>query len=487
MPDLVSTVLAAWVLSCVVLFRRWPGRDAALIALIGGWAFLPTGRYPPSVFFEPLGSGGSMHTIALPVAHPLNKATAIALGCLAGAILFDWPALRRFRPGWADLPMLAWCLVPLASAPANGLPPAEGLAQARYLVLSWGVPYLMGRVYLTDPDALRRMALGLVLAGVLYLPLCLVELIRRPFLYGMVYGAHPYQLLGAERFLGYRPMVFLEDGNQLGMWMAVAAVAAAWLWKAGRVPSFAGVPAGVVAVSLVTATFLFQSHAAIVLMLVSLALLLFVGQESAAPRARRRAWMVVVAVLVLGLVVGVSALGVARHSFDPGLRDALRGAFGAVGKGSFTWRLARYEDHFPQIGRRPILGWARPDWSASADHRFIDPIGTSLWLHVLGRYGLLGLVVSSAVPILPVLRVLRRVPRRSWGTPAGSAVSLIAVLLAINLVDSLLNSGWLLPLLAGAGGLNSWLAGQGGTSPSFQGPAWKYDRTTGLFRGAAGP
>ena len=485
MPDLVSTVLAAWVLACVVLFRRWPGRDAALVALIGGWAFLPNGRYPPSVFFEPLGRGGSMHTIALPTADPFNKATAIALGCLAGAILFDWPALRRFRPGWADLPLLAWCLVPLASASANGLPPTGGLAQARYLVLSWGVPYLMGRVYLTDPDALRRLPLGLVLAGVLYLPLCLVELIRRPFLYGMVYGAHPYQLLGAERFLGYRPMVFLEDGNQLGMWMAGAAVSAAWLWKAGRVPTFAGVPAGVVAALLVSATFLFQSHAAIALMLVSLALLLFVGQKSAVRRAPKRAWMIVV--LVLGLVVGASVMVFARQSFDPGFRTALRGAFGAVGKGSFTWRMARYEDHFPQIARRPILGWARPDWSASADQTFVDPIGNGLWLHVLGRYGLLGLVSSAAVLTLPVLRVLRRVPRRTWYTPAGSAVSLLAVLLAINLVDSLLNSGWLLPLLAGAGGLNSWLSGHGGRIPTSEGPAWKYDRTTGLFRGAAGP
>src|SRR3954447_13030844 len=105
MPDLASTVLAASVLACVVLFGRWPGRDAALVALIGGWAFLPTGRYPPSVFFEPIGSGGSMHTIALPTSHALNKATALALGCLAGTILFDWPASRRLRPGWGDIPL----------------------------------------------------------------------------------------------------------------------------------------------------------------------------------------------------------------------------------------------------------------------------------------------------------------------------------------------------------------------------------------------
>jgi hypothetical protein len=163
-----------------------------LICVIGEWALLPTGSYPESIFREPLGSGVSMHAVAIPTSLLVNKATAIALGCLAGSMLFDWPAIRHVRPSWVDLPILAWCLVPVASALANGLRPTEGLAQARYLMLAWGIPYFMGRVYLTNGDALRRLAWGLVLAGVLYVPLCLVEFIHWPFLYGWIYGAHPY-------------------------------------------------------------------------------------------------------------------------------------------------------------------------------------------------------------------------------------------------------------------------------------------------------
>jgi hypothetical protein len=483
MEALAPIVLAVWVLVCVVLFARCLGRDAALIGLIGGWALLPTGRYPASVFFEPVGTGGSMHAIALPVAPLVNKATVIGLGCLAGSLLFDWPALRRFRPGWVDLPILVWGLVPLASALAIGLPPTEGLAQTRYLVLTWGVPYLLGRVYLTDPEALRRLALGLVLGGVLYLPLGLVEFVSRPFLYRMVYGAHPYQLVGAERFLGCRPLVFLEDGNQLGMWMASAAVSAAWLWKAGRARSFAGLPAGVVTLLLVTACVLFQSHTAIGLMFLSLGILLIPGQERARRWTPRRAW--VIGLVVLGVVVGGSAVVLARQAPGSGFRTAIRGAFRAIGKSSLTWRLARYEDQFPRIAQRPLLGWSRPDWSASADHRFVDPIGTGLWFHVLGRYGLLGLVSATAVLSAPVVGVIRGLPGRSRRTPEGSAVFLTALLLAINLADALLNSGWLLPLLAGAGGLNSCLAREGGVRSLSGGPAWKYDRTTGLFRETA--
>jgi hypothetical protein len=475
-----QVVLAAWVLACVVLFWRRPGRDAALFGLIGGWAFLPTGRYPASVFLEPIGTGSTMHAIVLPVAPLINKGMAIGLGCLAGAILFDWPALRRFRPSWVDLPILAWCLVPLASALANGLTAPEALAQTRYMVLTWGVPYLLGRVYLTDPESLRWFLLALVLAGLLYIPLGLAEFVHRPFLYTAVYGPHPYQLDGAERFLGYRPVVFLEHGNQLGIWMATAAVAAAWLWQAGGVSRFAGLPAGVVTVFLILVNFLFQSHSALALMLVALALLLASGQKWSVPMGSRRVWTIVL--IALGMVACLLAVGLARRGLGPGFRSMFRGAFLAVGKGSFTWRLARYEEQFPTIAARPILGWSRPDWSSSVDHTFVDPIATGLWFHTLGRFGLIGLACSTVVLLLPVVRVLYRLPARSWRTPAGSVVFLTALLLAINLADSLLNSGWLLPLLVGAGGLNSAVASEGGTRARSRRPAWKYDRATGLFR-----
>jgi hypothetical protein len=52
--------------------------------------------------------------------------------------------------------------------------------------------------------------------------------------------------------------------------------------------------------------------------------------------------------------------------------------------------------------------------------------------------------------------MVKWLPHRAWLNPGCSAVTLAAVLLVINAFDSLLNSVYLLPLLAGAGGLNSW-------------------------------
>ncbi len=182
MPEIVPVVLAAWVVAGLVLFWRLPGRDAASAVLIGGWAFLPVGAFPASVFAERVVSGGSMHALAIPTGLLVNKATAIALACLAGSMIFDWPSLRRIRPSRLDLAIVVWCLIPIVSALANGLGLASGLAQSRYLGLAWGVPYLMGRAYLVDNESLLRFGLGLVLAGLAYVPLCLVEIVRGPFL-----------------------------------------------------------------------------------------------------------------------------------------------------------------------------------------------------------------------------------------------------------------------------------------------------------------
>jgi hypothetical protein len=464
MPDLVPLALAAWVVACVALFARLPGRDAALIAMVGGWAVLPTASYPPSAFAAaaPEGFGGSMHAVALPAATLASKATAIGLGCLAGALLFDWRSLRRVRPSWADLPMAAWCVVPTASALSNGLPLSGGLAQAGYLVLAWGVPYLLGRAYLADSDGLARFGRAWVLAGVAYVPVCLAEFAAGPFLYHRAYGPHPYEFDGAARVLVWRPLGMMEQGNQLGMWAATAAVAAVWLWRSGRLPRVAGLPGGAVAGALAAVCLVCQSLGAAVLMALASALPLL----RRAPRAVRRP-AVLVASAVLAVALAAAAAVAVKAGTGGGARELVRSAFGRVGKGSFVWRLGRYEDNLPRLAARPVLGWGRADWSAAPDGRFSDPVAQGLWCMAAGAYGAVGAASLYAALTVPAVAALRRLPSRAWLSPSGSAVALAAALLAINLVDSLLNSTWIVPLTAGAGGLNSWALRKRGAAETF--------------------
>lgn len=449
MQEIVPFVLGSWVLLSVVVFRLRIGRDAAILLLIGGWSLLPVAVYPSAVFISPRGTGGSMHALALPSVMLANKAVAIGSGCLAGMLLTAWPAIRNVRPSWLDLPMAVWCVTPIASALANGLPPSWGLAQARYLGLAWGMPYVVGRVYFGDNDSLVKFGRGWVLAGLASAPFCLAEFVAGPFLYGWIYGSHPYQVEGAQRPFFYRPLLLLEHGNQLGMWVATAAIAAVWLRLSGRLKVVAGLPGGAVATCLVVIALICQSHGSIAMMLGVLAVVWLLRRTTRRPAP----WLVGASSALLALVVTTAEVKAAGWG---GLRERARGLFLGVGKQSFTWRLARVEELLSRALRMPLLGRGLPDWSLAAGGVFVNPVNIGLWLLALGTYGLVGLLASTLALVLPIAEVVKWLPTRSWLNPTCAGVTLAAVLLTVHAVDSLFNSVFLLPLLAGAGGLATW-------------------------------
>ena len=162
---------------------------------------------------------------------------------------FDPGAWRRFRPSSFDLPMLGWCLCPLASGLANGLGAAGSVADSAYLSMAWGVPYLVGRLYFSHPAGLDVLARGIV-GGRAGLPAALRSSSSST---GPVFYRCALRLpslsdtTGMVRYVGYRPIVFLEHGNQLGTWLASSAMAAAWLWRSGQLRRFWGMPGGLVA------------------------------------------------------------------------------------------------------------------------------------------------------------------------------------------------------------------------------------------------
>jgi hypothetical protein len=421
-----------------------------LAVLVGGWGLLPNGPYPHEALVDPIGRTSSMHAMALPVAMIPNKGIVMGLGCLVAVLLCDRRRLGDLRPSWLDLALVVWCLTPLASALANGLPFLSGFAQVGYLALAWGVPYLMGRLYLSDESGMRRLAMALTLGGLVYGVPCLLESINGPFLYRWIYGPHPYQLGGADRPLGFRPLVFLEHGTQLGMWTAGAAVAGAWMVR--TVPNQDFTKAIQWVGVLVVFALIGQSHGSVVLM----ALALVPVARSGWTIPRRVVRSAVIATFLMAIAVSIYV--VFMLTINPGgLREQVRGAFLTIGKSSLTWRLARFEELVPRAAERPLVGWGVADWSPYPGGEFVDPVGLGLWLMTFGRYGVIGLVTSTVVLVAPILGALRRRwPGGDWTASPGVASAVL--LLSIHVADSVFNSVLILPMLAAAGGLNTMLS-----------------------------
>ncbi len=235
-PPLIA--LAAWVPISLFCFRRYAVRIAILINFVGGWAVLPSAAFTQTNDPFPYWILGT----CLPSDHFFTKASVTGFTCLIGVLLFDRESFLRFKLSFWDLPMLAWCVVPVFSALANMQAFPVVVRSELYQILAWGVPYFFGRVYFTETVSLRMAAKAFVIAGMAYVPICLIEIFTGPQIYAHLYGYQPYRWIGAERYVGFRPIGLLEDGNQLGIWMATSALIAIWLWRRRLVAAIFGIP-----------------------------------------------------------------------------------------------------------------------------------------------------------------------------------------------------------------------------------------------------
>ncbi|MEZ5978685.1 MAG: hypothetical protein R3F34_10745 [Planctomycetota bacterium] len=215
MPSLVPLFLFGFAALVPVLFAVLGARRAVAFAYVAGWLFLPVA------------------TIDLPLVE-YDKAAAIALGCLVGVVLVDLSTLLAFRPGFVDLGIVALCVSPLASSISNELGAYDGFANAVNMTLLWGVPWLLGRLYLGSREGATLLARAVVWGGLAYVPLCAWELRMSPQLHAQLYGyyAHASGFTQVVRFGGWRPTVFMHHGLMVGMFMATAALCALALVRA---------------------------------------------------------------------------------------------------------------------------------------------------------------------------------------------------------------------------------------------------------------
>jgi hypothetical protein len=409
---------------------------------IAGWAVLPSASFTPSPAVFPYWILGT----CLPANYFFTKASVTAMTCLLGILLVDRAAFSRLRLNFWDWPMLAWCTVPLLSILDNSdAAILTSLRGALYQILAWGVPYLAGRLYFNDSESLTLGAKALVLAGVAYVPVCLVELFTGPQLYAHLYGYEPYRWTGAQRYFGFRPVGLLEDGNQLGIWMATSALIAIWLWRHRLVDAIFSIPIAWISVILFIVTLLCQSGGSIVLLL-CLLFFVFVRQKYL-PR--------VLALLLLVGIIGSIGLRLSNTVSLKSLVEHNRGAYAAahflkgIQRGSFGWRLSQDEHYVSTALDKPLLGSGQWDWWRGGSTR-----PWSLWLLAFGMYGVVGLLALECLQLLPVARVL-------WAPLARGALEgieirkALAAAILMSAIDNLLNGSMILPLVLVIGGLSA--------------------------------
>ncbi|MCA3004289.1 MAG: O-antigen ligase domain-containing protein [bacterium] len=408
-------VLFTWPLITILLFSFLPAGAAVLTAMLGAWLFLP------------------MTGLKIPGFPDITKMTVACFSVMLATVMFDAGRFLRLKPSWLDLPMLAWCgLVPFVSALAAGWGPYEGLSGIATQSISWGIAYLVGRLYFQAPQHLTTLARAIVIGGLIYAPLCWIEMRMSPQLHNWIYGYHQHFFGQSRRGDAWRPTVFMQHGLMVSVWMSTAALLAAWLAWTRSVPTLFRLPMWLWAIVLLITAALCRSTGATLLMIGGAGLL-------AATWLLRTRLLLVVLISIPITYAGLRTLG----NWDARQLDAaISAVFPEERAGSLRIRLDSETQTWMLLRGSETFGRGRFDFlevKASEDFgRGIIPDG--YWVIVLGIYGLVGLSIFFAMLILPPLTALLAIPAPALRSPAIAAVVGLSTVLVLYVVDCLSNA-----------------------------------------------
>jgi hypothetical protein len=457
MSILVPIALFGWMPVVLFIFAVLPPRRAVIVAFLLAWLFLPVAGYKTS---------------GLP---DYTKMSATCVGVLLATAVFDTGRFFSLRPRWVDLPMAIWCAVPVATSLSNELGLYDGFSNAFARVVAWGLPYLIGRMYFSDLASLRELAIGVVISGLIYVPLCLFEIKMSPQLRFWVYGpeCNAWWDSSITRFGGYRPVVFMQNGLAVGMWMATASIVAVWLWAGRALRSMWNVSPVVLVGALVVTTVLCKSLGSLALMAIGL-VALFLG--------RKLRTSSIVLMVIAAPVVYMSARTIGGWSGQQ--MASLAELISSDRAASLQTRLTNEDLLGSRAMLRPVLGWGGwgRNFEFDAETTRYRGIPDGMWIIAFGVNGVLGLAALFAVQLLPPVLVLRRCPARAWAAPALAAPVAMAIVLSLYAIDNLFNAMTNPVYMLVAGGLSNWyLASRSPRAlrPGLAGPTQWYLREEG--------
>lgn len=232
---MIQFALLGWQAVVLLLFKRLNPAAAVATAIIGGYLLLPT--------------RGGWDWPIIPV---LDKDSLTALTGLLAAYAVTSTTRKlpeqqtRIRPGWLPRSRtglgLSTLLVlgSIMTAQQNGTPLVyelrvlrglsiyDGISDALRISLSL-IPLLLARKFLAYPEGQKTLLTALAISGLLYSLPALYEVHMSPQLNRMVYDFFPHQWRQHIRSGGFRPIVFLQHGLWLGIFLSMATIAAAAL------------------------------------------------------------------------------------------------------------------------------------------------------------------------------------------------------------------------------------------------------------------
>jgi O-antigen ligase len=311
----------------------------------------------------------------------------------------------------------------------------------------------------------------------IYVPLCWFEIRFSPDLNRSLYGYYQNDFAQTRRYGGWRPVVFMDHGLAVGLWMCTSTLVGVMLWQSGWPRRVLGIPIALIAIVLgVTALFV-KSFGALAL----LAMGLVVGTLA---KQLRLPWLLVLLIMVPIGYVGARATGLWSGQQLIDLAAAIGG--GERG-GSLMVRINNETTHVAKALQQPLFGWGTFGRNrVSIQETGSRSITDALWLIVIGQRGVIGLIALMAMFLLPVVLFVSRWGRTGLSHPWLAPGAALCIVLIMFISDSLFNA-FLNPVYLMAAGALMGLRADARTLAMMKDQSMHLDRARAASRPRAIP
>lgn len=335
--------------------------------------------------------------------------------------------LQPVRFGLDDLGGLV--ILDFAAIETWGLPGLrmyDSLSMLAHQVLLM-LPFFLAREALRSEAAIREILLALVIAGAIYMAPMLFEVRFSPQLHTRLYGFFQHDFIQAIRAGGFRPFVFMPHGLWVAFFAFMVLMAAAALWRIDRGPRrklwglAMAMGAGLVVICKSMGAILFAA------VFVPIALVM-----------KPRAHLVLAALLSVVVITYPALRGLGWIPTQDLVQRVAE--FSPERAQSLEYRFNNENRVLAHAEEKPLLGWG--GWGRFFPH---DPetgrtevVVDGMWIITIGNFGWLGYVALFGLLTLPVWSLALQAWRAGQAPPP--SVSILALILAANLVDLLPNA-----------------------------------------------
>lgn len=287
------------------------------------------------------------------------------------------------------------------------------------------IPLLLGRKFLADTEGHRILLTVLCSSALIYTLPALYEVRMSPQINIMVYGFFQHDFAQHIRAGGFRPVVFLDHGLLLGIFLTCAVIGMATLTRLTT-----GLPRALYMIGipfLVGVLFLSKTLGAliIIVLLLPIALLLPIRLQLIA------AACVAAITLTYPLLRGAGLIPTAEIAQIAHAFDADRGR-------SLGFRLDNEDEILERASERPLFGWSGYGrwmiYDEETGRTFTVADGE--WIIAIAQWGWVGYIAKFGLLCLPLILFAIRQKRYEIGL----ATAGMCLVIAANLIDLIPNS-----------------------------------------------